>query len=90
MNRNKTNSILISRAPLDYMDGTSYEKPRMPTIPGWQFWIITGLVAYALITLFTLKGLKHAVMIDYEMRVESRLIQIEADHQRLKNLLYME
>ena len=72
------------------MDGTSYEKPRTPIMPGVQFWLIMAFVAYVLITLFTLKGLKHAVMIDYEMRVESRLVQIEADHQRLKNLLYME
>ena len=88
--RNKTNAILITRAPLNYEEGTSFEKPRTPLTPGIQFWIIMAFVSYVLITLFAFKGIKYAVELNYEMKVESRLTQIELEHKRLVNLLFLE
>ena len=88
--RNKTNTILITRAPLNYEDGTSFEKPKNPLTPGVQFWIIMAFVSYVLITLFMFKGIKHAVELDCEMKFESRMSKIESEHKRLENLLFLE
>ena len=88
--RNKTNTILITRAPLNYHDGTSFEKPKNPLTPGVQFWIIMAFVSYVLITFFAFEGIKYAVELEYEMKVESRLTQIELEHKRLENLLFLE
>ena len=90
MKRDKTNSILITRAPLRYMDGTSYEKPRYPKIPHWQFFMALAFLSYFLITFLSFQGIQHAVETEYKMRFEARLNQLETEHKRLKNLLYME
>ena len=86
--RNKTNSILISRAPLNYEKNTSYDKHFNKPSPVYYIGVI--FFAWVLVAFLSFEIMKNFIETRVEMKLESRLSAIEQNQRRLNTLLYLE